>query len=99
MIPIFTAHSSRECRARFLELLRSAWPVRPALHGLLRPPLFALLADPDPELRREALQFWHSELPQRLPQRLQAVLQEPLQTPGTLVGLCGMSPRLTRLLS
>ena len=92
MIPIFTAHSSRGCRARFLELLRSAWPVRPALHALLRPPLFALLADPNPELRREALQFWHSELPQTLPQRLQAVLQEPLQAPGTLVRVCGTSP-------
>ena len=91
MIPIFTAHSSRECRAHFLGLLQSAWPVRPALHGLLRPPLFALLADPDPGLRLEALQFWHSELPQRLNQRLQAVLEQPLQAPGTLVRLCRTS--------
>ena len=95
MIPIFTTHSSRECRARFLELLQRAWPVHPDLHGLLRAPLFALLADPNPDLRREALQFWHSELPQRLPQRLQAVLEEPLQAPGTLVRVCGTSP--TRL--
>ena len=83
----FVQHSSPECRQQYLEILRSAWQLRPALHAVLRPPLLAMLGDPDATLRGEAVSFWDAVLPKLAGLRLQALLQDSLEEPVNLVRL------------
>ena len=81
----FTDHSSSDCRQQYFDILRSAWQLRPAMHAVLRPALLAMLGDPDPQLRAEALGFWNSALPKAVGLRLQTLLQDSLADPGHLV--------------
>lgn len=55
------------------------------MHAVLRPALLAMLGDPDPQLRAEALGFWNSALPKAVGLRLQSLLQDSLAEPGLLV--------------
>ena len=81
----FVQYSSPECRQQYFEILRAAWQLRPALHAVLRPPLLAMLGDPDAKLRGEAVGFWDAALPKSAGHRLQALLQDSLEQPANLV--------------
>lgn len=84
-LPTFVQHSSSVCRQQYFNILRAAWQLRPALHAGLRPPLLAMLGDPEGGLRGQAVSFWDAVLPKSAGLRLQALLQDSLQQPGSLV--------------
>ena len=53
------------------ELLRDAWQLRrPEAQDLLIGPMAAIMGDNEEDVRKAAVQFWHSILPQSLPARL-----------------------------
>lgn len=79
ILPHFTHHVSHAVRERYFHILRDAWALHPELHPQLRPPLLAWLGDPNASLRRQAVTFWHSALPQGLLERAEALLRDSLE--------------------
>lgn len=55
------------------------------MHSQLRPPLLAMMADPDPALRETLLKFWDSVLPQDLQARLLELLRSSQEGTGPWV--------------
>ena len=55
VLPAFTGDSNLHCRSHYFDILRHAWQLHEQLRLRLRPPLLALLGDPDPELRTKVL--------------------------------------------
>ncbi len=55
LLPRISLHSSVGCRSHYFTILRDAWQQHPGWHPKLRPPLLALLGDPDPALRSQVL--------------------------------------------
>ncbi|KAK9832515.1 hypothetical protein WJX81_003666 [Elliptochloris bilobata] len=78
----FTGHSNPRCRSQYFVILRDAWQQHDELRPRLRPPLLALLGDPDPALRSQVLHFWNTALSGSLPERLRELLADSLDGAG-----------------
>lgn len=59
----------------------------PPLQARLRPALLALLGDADGEVRGQAVNFWHSALPQELDERWRILLADSLDCASVWVRL------------
>lgn len=57
VLPAFRGDSNLHCRLHYFDILRDAWQLHEELRLRLRPPLLALLGDPDPELRTKVLKL------------------------------------------
>ena len=82
LAPSLVRSDSTAVRQELFALLTDAWKLKPAMHPRLRPALLAYLGDGHAELRGEALEFWHRELPKELPGRLKTLLQDSLDCAG-----------------
>ena len=57
VLPAFSEHGNLHCRTHYFDILRDAWQMHAELRLRLRPPLLALLGDPDPALRARVLKL------------------------------------------